>query len=71
MPWTSSSMRGVDDSVDGAVVAEVDHLGALRLEQPPDDVDRGVVAVEEAGRGDEAYSFLHHGGAFRFFHVSL
>ena len=41
--------RGLDDLVDRAVVAEVDHLGALRLEQPPHDVDGGVVAVEEAG----------------------
>jgi gamma-glutamyltranspeptidase / glutathione hydrolase len=38
-------------------VAQVDHLGALRLDQPAHDVDGGVVAVEQAGGGDEA-----HGG---------
>jgi hypothetical protein len=36
-------------------VAEVDHLDALALEDPPHDVDRGVVAVEQAGGGDEAH----------------
>jgi len=44
-----------DDLVDRAVVAEVDHLDALRLEDPPHDVDRRVVAVEQARRGDEAH----------------
>ena len=34
-------------------MAEVDHLGALGLEDPPHDVDRRVVAVEQAGGGDE------------------
>ena len=43
------------DVVDAAVVPEVDDLGALRLEDAPHDVDRGVVAVEEAGRGDDAH----------------
>ena len=42
------------DLVDRAVVAQVDHLGALRLEDPPHDVDGGVVAVEEAGGRDQA-----------------
>ncbi len=46
--------RGVHDVVDRAVVAEVHHLRALRLEHAPDDVDGGVVAVEEARRGHEA-----------------
>jgi hypothetical protein len=40
--------------LDAAVVAEMDHLRALRLDQPAHDVDRRVVAVEQAGRGDEA-----------------
>jgi hypothetical protein len=31
---------------DRPVVAEVDHLCALGLEDPPHDVDGGVVAVE-------------------------
>ncbi len=42
--------RGVHDLLHRAVVAEVDDLAALALEDPPHDVDRGVVAVEE-GRG--------------------
>jgi hypothetical protein len=37
-----------------AVVAEVDHFGALRLDDAPHDVDGRVVAVEQAGRGDKA-----------------
>ena len=41
------------DLVDRAVVPEVDDLGALALQDPPHDVDRGVVAVEQAGGGDE------------------
>ncbi len=45
---------GVDDFLDRTVVAEVDDLGALRLEDPAHDVDRRVVAVEERGGGDEA-----------------
>src|SRR5690606_21088751 len=44
---------GADDVLDRAVVAEVDDFGALRLDQAPHDVDRGVVAVEQAGGGDE------------------
>ena len=47
-----------DDLVDRAVVPEVDHLAALRLEDPPHDVDGGVVPVEQAGRGDEAHGVL-------------
>ena len=47
--------RGVDDLVHAAVVPEVDHLGALRLEDAAHDVDRGVVAVEERGRRDDAH----------------
>ena len=44
----------LDELVDAAVVAEVDHLGALRLQQPAHDVDRGVVAVEEGRGRDDA-----------------
>ena len=46
--------RAVDDLVDRAVVAEVDHLATGGLEDPPHDVDRRVVAVEQRRRGDEA-----------------
>ena len=46
--------RAVDDLGDRAVVAEVDDLGARRLHDAAHDVDGGVVAVEERGRGDDA-----------------
>jgi hypothetical protein len=42
------------DLVDRAVVTEVDDLAPLGLEEAPHDVDGGVVAVEQAGGGDEA-----------------
>jgi hypothetical protein len=45
---------GVDDVLHRAVVPEVDDLGALGLQHAAHDVDAGVVAVEQAGRGDEA-----------------
>ncbi len=45
--------RRVDDLADRAVVAEVDHLGARALQDATHDVDRRVVAVEQARRGDE------------------
>ncbi len=44
----------VDDLVNRPVVPEVDDLGALRLEQPPDDVYGCVVPVEQARCRDEA-----------------
>ena len=46
--------RGAHDVGDAAVVAEMHDLGAVRLQQPADDVDRGVVAVEQRGGADEA-----------------
>jgi len=46
--------HGGNNVVHRAVVAQVDDLRSLALQQAPDDVDRGVVAVEEAGRSDEA-----------------
>ncbi len=46
---------GVDDLVHRAVVAEVDHLGAVRLQDAAHDVDGRIVAVEERRRGDEAH----------------
>ena len=42
------------DVLDAAVMAQVDHLAPLGLQDPPHDVDRCVVAVEEACGGDEA-----------------
>ena len=47
--------RAVDDLLDRAVVAEVDHLAAGRLQDAAHDVDRRVVAVEQARRRDEAH----------------
>jgi hypothetical protein len=44
---------GADDLADRAVVAEVDDLGTLRLQDAAHDVDRGVVPVEQARGGDE------------------
>jgi 3-deoxy-D-manno-octulosonate 8-phosphate phosphatase KdsC-like HAD superfamily phosphatase len=52
MPWRLPAAPR-DDVVHRAVVAEVDHLGALR-QDAPHDVDRRVVAVEQARGGDEA-----------------
>src|SRR6185312_9541840 len=44
---------GPDDLRDAAVMAEVDDLRAMGLQQAPDHVDRRSVAVEERGGGDE------------------
>ena len=56
--------RGPDHVADAAVVAEVDDLGAAVLDQPPHHVDRGVVAVEQRGGGDEAQrQLVRSGGA--------
>ena len=41
------------DVGDAAVMAEVDHFGAARLQQPADHVDGGVVAVEQRCRRHE------------------
>ena len=44
-----------DHFIDGSVVAEVDDLGPLRLQEPAHDVDGRVVTVEETGGRDEAH----------------
>src|SRR5205814_26675 len=44
---------GAHDVGDAAIVAEVHHLRAARLQQAPDHVDGGIVAVEQRGRGHE------------------
>ena len=51
---------GVDDLAHAAVVPEVDDLGPLGLHDPPHDVDRRVVPVEQGGRGDDAHRVLGH-----------
>jgi hypothetical protein len=43
-----------NDLFDPAIVARMDHLGTLRHQRAADEVDGGVVAIEEAGRRDEA-----------------
>ena len=45
--------RGGDDFVDRAIVAEMDHFGARRLQDAPHDVDGRVMPVEQARRGHE------------------
>ncbi len=47
--------RRVHDVGHRAVVPEVDHLAALALQDPPHDVDRRVVSVEEGRRGDQTH----------------
>ena len=44
---------GGDDFIDRTVVTEVDHLGAVGLQDAAHDVDRRIVAVEQRGGGDE------------------
>ena len=46
--------RRAHDVLHAAVVAEMDDLGALRLDQAPHDVDCRVMPVEQRRRGDEA-----------------
>ncbi len=48
----------LDDLVNGAIVAQMDDLGAAGLEQTPDQIDGGVVSVEKAGRRDKANAVL-------------
>ena len=50
--------RRVHDLLDRAVVPEVHDLAALAHEDPPHDVDRGVVPVEQAGRGDQPHGWV-------------
>jgi hypothetical protein len=43
-------------------VAQVHHFGALRLDQAAHDVDRGVVAVEQAGASFSSSLFCARNG---------
>ena len=52
---------GADHVFDRAIVSEMDHFGALTLNQPAHDVDRGVMAIEQAGCSDEAQRSLFAG----------
>src|SRR5262249_41347825 len=53
------------DFVHRPVVAEMDYFRAGSLEYPPYDVDRGVVAVEQARGGDEPQPGTSAGGSAR------
>jgi hypothetical protein len=46
--------RAIDDLLDRAVVPEMDHFAAARLQDAAHDVDRRVVTVEQTRRRDEA-----------------
>jgi hypothetical protein len=50
---------GGNNVVHRAVMPKVDDLGATCLENAAHDVDSGIVAIEQAGRGDEANFVLH------------
>ena len=54
--------RGRDHFLDRAVVAQVNDLGARGLKDAADDVDRGVMTVEQARRGHEADLVLRCAG---------
>ena len=41
--------RRIDNLRNAAVVSEVDHLCPGRLQESADDIDRGIMAVKEAG----------------------
>jgi hypothetical protein len=55
MPCTSSCSAAVTTSSTERLWPEVDDLGAHALQDAPHDVDGRVVAVEQAGGGDEAH----------------
>ncbi len=58
---------------DAAVMAKVHDFGAVRLQQAADHVDRGVVAVEQRGGGNEAQGALGQillGAGLRLLHLS-
>jgi len=50
----------VDDLANRPVMAQVHHLGALRLQDAPHDVDRGVMPVEQRGGRHEPYRMYGH-----------
>jgi hypothetical protein len=50
--------RRVHDLLHGTIVAEVDDLGARRLQDAAHDVDRRIMAVKQGSRGDKAHLVL-------------
>ena len=53
--------RRLHDVETGTVVPEMDDFGAGSLQDPTENVDRGVVTVEQRGRGDETDPVLGAG----------
>jgi hypothetical protein len=51
---------GVHDLLHRSVVAQMDHLATLRLEDPAHDVDRRVVAVEQARGSHQSNRVSRH-----------
>ena len=51
---------GADNVGHAAIVAQVDHLGALRLQDAAHDGDGRVVSIEEARGGDETQGSIGH-----------
>ena len=49
---------GIDNLLHRAVMAKVNHLGAGRLHDPPHDIDRGIMAVKQRRRSNEAQLVL-------------
>ena len=45
---------GVHQLINGAIMTQVDHLGSLRLQNATHDVDRHVMAIEQAGSSDKS-----------------
>ena len=46
---------GIDNLFGGAIVPQMDDLGAGPLQQAPKDVNGGIVAVEQGGGGDKPH----------------
>ena len=64
MASASSWMAARTTSSTRAVVAQVNHLATLRLDQAAHDVDGRVVAVKQAGSGDKTQRRFEGGVVF-------
>ena len=49
----------LDDVQTRAVVTQMDDFNTIRLEDPPEDVDRSIVTVKQGGCGDESSRRRH------------
>ena len=54
------SNGSVDDFINRAIVPQVNDLGTLGLQDATHDIDRGVVAIEEARGADEPYRMFRY-----------